>query len=92
MSDTAAGLLQVGLLLALLAAVYAPLGGYMARVYTSDKDSRIERGTYKLLGVDSKAEQTWGVYARSLIAFMENAFGALAESTFVVWIPAVIEI
>ncbi|HEY0472079.1 MAG TPA: potassium-transporting ATPase subunit KdpA [Kribbella sp.] len=69
MSDTAAGLLQVGLLLALLAAVYAPLGGYMARVYTSDKDSRIERGTYKLLGVDSKAEQTWGVYARSLIAF-----------------------
>ncbi|WP_020389076.1 potassium-transporting ATPase subunit KdpA [Kribbella catacumbae] len=69
MSDTAAGLLQVGLLVALLAAVYRPLGGYMARVYTSDKDARIERGTYKLLGVDSKADQTWATYARSVLAF-----------------------
>ncbi|MFC5261353.1 potassium-transporting ATPase subunit KdpA [Kribbella qitaiheensis] len=69
MSDTAAGLLQIGLLVALLAAVYRPLGGYMARVYTSEKDSRVERGTYRLLGVDSKADQTWAVYARSIIAF-----------------------
>jgi K+-transporting ATPase ATPase A chain len=69
MSDTAAGLLQVGLLIVLLAAAYRPLGGYMARVYTTDKDSRFERGTYKLLGVDSKADQTWGVYARSVLAF-----------------------
>jgi K+-transporting ATPase ATPase A chain len=69
MSDTAAGLLQVGLLIALLAAAYRPLGGYMARVYTTNKDTRIERGTYKLLGVDSKADQTWGVYARSVLAF-----------------------
>jgi potassium-transporting ATPase potassium-binding subunit len=69
MSDTAAGLLQIGLLVALLAAVYRPLGGYMARVYTSEKDTRVERGTYKLLGVDSKADQTWAVYARSIIAF-----------------------
>ena len=45
MSDTAAGLLQVGLLLACLAAVYRPLGGYMARVYTSDKDLAFERAT-----------------------------------------------
>jgi K+-transporting ATPase ATPase A chain len=69
MSDTAAGLLQAGLLLACLAAVYRPFGGYLARVYTSDQDLRIERATYKLLGVDSKADQTWAVYARSLIAF-----------------------
>ncbi|MFC5263122.1 potassium-transporting ATPase subunit KdpA [Kribbella qitaiheensis] len=69
MSDTAAGLLQVVLLVVLLAAVYRPLGGYMARVYTSEKDSRVERGTYKLLGVDPKAQQTWGVYARSVLAF-----------------------
>jgi K+-transporting ATPase ATPase A chain len=69
MSDTAAGLLQVGLLVALLAAVYRPLGGYMARVYTTEKDSRVERGAYKLFGVDAKAEQTWAVYARSVVAF-----------------------
>ncbi|GAB2603940.1 potassium-transporting ATPase subunit KdpA [Kribbella endophytica] len=69
MSDTAAGLLQVGLLVLLLAAAYRPLGGYMAHVFSTDKDSRVERGTYKLLGVDAKADQTWAVYARSLLAF-----------------------
>lgn len=69
MSDTAAGLLQLGLLVVLLVAVYRPLGGYLAWVYTTDKDTRVERGTYKLLGVDSKADQTWGVYARSVLAF-----------------------
>jgi K+-transporting ATPase ATPase A chain len=69
MSDTAAGLLQAGLLVLLLAVAYRPLGGYMAHVFSTDKDSRVERGTYKLLGVDAKADQTWAVYARSLLAF-----------------------
>ncbi|MGC4937181.1 potassium-transporting ATPase subunit KdpA [Kribbella sp. DT2] len=69
MSDTAAGLLQVGLLVLLLAAAYRPLGGYLARVYSSDHDTRAERTTYKLLGVDAKADQTWAVYARSVLAF-----------------------
>jgi potassium-transporting ATPase potassium-binding subunit len=69
MSDTAAGLLQVGLLVLLLAAAYRPLGGYMAKVYTSTNDSRVERTTYQLLGVDAKADQTWAVYARSVLAF-----------------------
>jgi K+-transporting ATPase ATPase A chain len=69
MSDTSAGLLQVGLLVLLLAAAYRPLGGYLARVYTSDRDTRVERTTYKLLGVDAKADQTWAVYARSVLAF-----------------------
>ena len=36
MSDTTAGLLQVGLLIAALAVCYRPFGAYMARVYTSD--------------------------------------------------------
>ncbi|TDW17788.1 potassium-transporting ATPase subunit KdpA [Kribbella kalugense] len=69
MSDTAAGLLQVGALIVLLAVCYRPLGGYMARVYTGEKHSRVERGAYKLFGVDAKAEQTWAVYARSVVAF-----------------------
>ena len=38
MSDTSAGLLQVGLLIAALAVCYRPLGAYMARVYTSERD------------------------------------------------------
>ncbi|ADB35785.1 potassium-transporting ATPase, A subunit [Kribbella flavida DSM 17836] len=69
MSDTAAGLLQAALLLLLLAAAYRPLGGYLARVYTAGRDTRVERGAYKMLGVDAKADQTWAVYARSVLAF-----------------------
>jgi K+-transporting ATPase ATPase A chain len=69
MSDTTAGLLQVALLIAALAACYRPLGAYMARVYTSEHDSRVERVLYKVMGVNPKADQRWPVYARSLIAF-----------------------
>jgi potassium-transporting ATPase potassium-binding subunit len=69
MSDTTAGLLQVALLIAALAACYRPLGAYMARVYTSEHDTRIERVCYKVMGVDPKADQRWPVYARSLLAF-----------------------
>jgi K+-transporting ATPase ATPase A chain len=69
MSDTTAGLLQVGLLIAALAACYRPLGAYMAHVYTSDRHWRVERWTYKVMGVDPDADQRWPVYARALLAF-----------------------
>ena len=69
MSDTSAGLLQVGLLLLALAVCYRPLGAYMARVYESDRDFRVERLIYRVMGVDSKADQRWPVYARALLAF-----------------------
>jgi len=69
MSETTAGLLQVALLIAALAACYRPLGAYMARTYTSEHDTRIERVLYKVMGVDPKADQRWPVYARSLLAF-----------------------
>jgi potassium-transporting ATPase potassium-binding subunit len=69
MSDTTAGLLQVGLLLAALAACYRPLGAHMARAYTSDHDTRVERAIYRVVGVDSRADQRWPVYARAVLAF-----------------------
>ncbi len=69
MSDTTAGLLQVALLIAALAACYRPLGAYMARTYTSEHDTRIERVCYKVMGVDPKADQRWPVYARSMLTF-----------------------
>src|SRR5512145_3301701 len=69
MSETTAGLLQAGLLIAALAVVYRPLGGYMARVYTSERHTRLERGLYRVMGVDPDADQRWPVYARSLLAF-----------------------
>jgi len=69
MSDTTAGLLQVGALIAALALCYRPLGGYMARVLTSERDLRVERVLYRLVGIDSKADQRWSLYAVSVIAF-----------------------
>jgi K+-transporting ATPase ATPase A chain len=68
-SSTTAGILFLASLIVALAAVHAPLGDYMYRVYTTDKDSRAERTIYRLIGADPKAEQTWGAYARSVLAF-----------------------
>ena len=69
MSETTAGLLQVALLIAALAVCYRPLGAYMARAYTSEHDTRVERVLYRVMGVDPKADQRWPVYARSMLAF-----------------------
>jgi K+-transporting ATPase ATPase A chain len=69
MSSATAGWLQAGLLVAALALCYVPLGNYMARIFTSDKDWKIERGVYKLIGVNPKADQKWSVYVRSILAF-----------------------
>ncbi len=69
MSSTAAGWLQFALLFAALAACYVPLGNYLAHIFTSDKDWRIERGFYRLIGIDAKADQKWSTYVRSILAF-----------------------
>jgi potassium-transporting ATPase potassium-binding subunit len=68
-STTTAGILFLVLLVVALAAVHVPLGDYMYRVYSSDKHSRAERGIYRLIGADPKSEQSWGAYARSVLAF-----------------------
>ena len=69
MSDTTAALLQVGLLIVALAACYRPLGAHMARVYTSEHHTRLERAVYRVAGIDPHADQRWPVYARALLAF-----------------------
>jgi K+-transporting ATPase ATPase A chain len=69
MSSTGAGWLQFALLFAALAVCYVPLGNYIARIFTSDKDWRVERGFYKLIGIDRTADQKWSTYVRSVLAF-----------------------
>ncbi|MDL4774977.1 MULTISPECIES: potassium-transporting ATPase subunit KdpA [Thermomonosporaceae] len=69
MSTTVAGILFAGSLVLAVAVAYRPLGDYMYRVYSGEKDSRVERGLYRLIGVKSGAEQTWATYARSVLAF-----------------------
>jgi K+-transporting ATPase ATPase A chain len=75
-SGSLAGFLQAGLLVLALAACYKPLGDYIARVVTSDRDWRVERVIYRTMGVDPKADQRWSVYLRSMLAF--SAISVLA--------------
>src|ERR1700744_6536925 len=60
---------QLASLALLLVLVYRPLGDYMAHTFTTKKDLRFERGIYRLIGVDSRSEQSWPVYMRSVLAF-----------------------
>jgi K+-transporting ATPase ATPase A chain len=69
MNSSLAGILQIVVLVVALAAFYKPLGDYMARLFTSEKHWRIERVFYRLVGIDADADQRWGTYARSLLAF-----------------------
>lgn len=72
---TANGLLQIGLFVAVLLALVKPLGAYMARVHEGKPLllARVlgpfERLVYRLCGVKPGAEQTWRVYAVSVLAF-----------------------
>ncbi len=69
MSDTVAGLLTIGVLVALLAASHAPLGTYLSHVFTTESHWRVERFVYRACRVDPDQEQPWAVYAASVIAF-----------------------
>lgn len=60
---------QVASLGLVLAVLYRPLGDYMARIYTSSKDLKVERGIYRLIGVDPASSQTWQAYARAVLGF-----------------------
>jgi K+-transporting ATPase ATPase A chain len=71
-----AAVAQIALVAGIVAALYRPLGDHMAHVYTSARDLRVERGLYRLIGVDSRSEQTWRAYVRSLLAF--SLVGVLA--------------
>src|ERR1022692_1449538 len=69
MNSALAGWLQLGLLVLPLAFCYKPIGDYMAHIFTTDKDWRVERRLYKLIGIDPKADQKWSAYLRSMLAF-----------------------
>ncbi|MGY5884622.1 potassium-transporting ATPase subunit KdpA [Modestobacter lacusdianchii] len=80
MSSTAAGWLQVALLVVALVAVHKPLGDWMAHAFTTAPEGpksrlwplgywRVERLVYRAVGVDADTEQRWPVYLRSVLAF-----------------------
>jgi potassium-transporting ATPase potassium-binding subunit len=69
MSTGVAGVISIATLLVALAAAYRPFGDYMYTVVTGTKHSRVERGIYRVVGVNAGAEQSWAVYIRSVLAF-----------------------
>jgi len=72
---TFTGWLTIVLFAVILTALALPLGRYMARVYTGEKVFLSplfgwpERFLYRILRVDSKREQDWKAYAKSLLVF-----------------------
>jgi potassium-transporting ATPase potassium-binding subunit len=67
---------QLAILLIALAVVHRPLGDFLARTYTSPRHLRVERGFYRVIGVDGAAEQSWPAYLRSVLVF--SLLGILA--------------
>ncbi len=69
MSAAVAAILQILLVVVVLAVIHVPLGDYMALLFTSGKDLRVESGLYRILRIDAKADQRWFTYAISVVAF-----------------------
>ncbi|HEY4852238.1 MAG TPA: potassium-transporting ATPase subunit KdpA, partial [Streptosporangiaceae bacterium] len=69
MNSALAGWLQIALLVAALAVCYVPVGNYMARIFTTNKHWRVERGIYRIIGINPEADQKWSAYLRSMLAF-----------------------
>jgi K+-transporting ATPase ATPase A chain len=69
------GWLQIALFVVLVAALTAPLGGYMTRVFNGERTllspilGPIEIGLYRLCGVNEKEEQHWTTYTVAMLLF-----------------------
>ncbi|HEY6576002.1 MAG TPA: potassium-transporting ATPase subunit KdpA [Mycobacterium sp.] len=61
--------LQVAVIAATVVILHVPLGNYLARVYTTPTNWRIERAIYRMVGVAPDDEQRWTKYLTSLLAF-----------------------
>ena len=68
-------LLQVALFFLLLLATAQPLGRFIARVMAGERTfmtpalGPLERGVYRLCGIDPAADQRWTAYAAALLLF-----------------------
>ncbi|WP_294641803.1 potassium-transporting ATPase subunit KdpA [uncultured Aureimonas sp.] len=76
---TLVGWLQIILILAAVVAFAIPLGAFMGRVFAGERTvltpilGPVERGFYRLAGIDPAREQGWLAYTLAMLAF--NAAG-----------------
>ncbi|MFF5232424.1 potassium-transporting ATPase subunit KdpA [Dactylosporangium sp. NPDC000521] len=77
MSTATAGVVFAASLIVALVLVYRPFGDHMYASVTSARHTRAERLVYRAVGVNPDGEQSWGVYARSVLAFSAVSILAL---------------
>src|ERR1700722_16209281 len=77
------GWLQIAIYCVLLILITKPVGGYMTRVFNGERTplspvlGPIERGLYRISGVDETREQHWIAYAVAMLAFSFAGFVVL---------------
>ena len=77
------GWLQIGLFFAILTLLTRPLGGFLFRVFGGEKTwlsialGPVERGFYRLAGVDATKEQHWTGYAGAMLIFSLVGYASL---------------
>ena len=75
----ALGIFQIVLYMAVLVALAKPLGAFMAKVYQGERTflsplfGPIERGIYRLAGVDPGAESDWKRYTLGVLLLTSDA-------------------
>lgn len=68
-------LVQLGIFLGILALLTQPLGSFMARLFAGERVllspvlRPVERGIYRIAGVDERAEMRWTTYAVAMLLF-----------------------
>jgi hypothetical protein len=79
---SATGLAQISVFALFIGLLARPLGGYLARVYSGERTllqpllGPLERGLYRLAGVDPAVEQKWSEYAVTVLLFNAIGIGA----------------
>jgi K+-transporting ATPase ATPase A chain len=74
------GWIQIALFCAIVVALAKPFGGFMTRVFAGERTwltpvlRPVERGFYRLAGVDDQADQHWTAYALSMLLFSAVSF------------------
>ncbi|MCB4768232.1 potassium-transporting ATPase subunit KdpA [Ancylobacter sp. Lp-2] len=80
---TLVGWAQIAVLFLLVLVTVKPLGLYMARVFSGERTflspvlSPVERGFYRLSGIDENREQGWLAYTLAMLAFSVIGFVSL---------------
>ena len=77
LGDTSAGLLSILALVVLLALVYVPLGDYLAAVLTPTRHNRLERVTYRVIGVNPDGQQSARSYILAVLGFSAVSIAVL---------------